>query len=237
MAGVLGVSPWKTPVQVWLDKIGQSPLEGKDTITLRIGNELEDMVARLYTEQTGHPVQRFTRTIHKGCFLANIDRLVIPDGKKRASWRSEVRTNVLLECKTTSMPVWDQVPIYYLTQVFHYMGMIDCIERADVGCLFLLPKQFGIYPVDRDKDIISDMFQRGEEFWNKYVVPRIQPPPVNEADCKLLWQHSNPGKTVDSTKSIEGDLAHIKDLKGQIKKAEDELKEVEDTVKAFMGDA
>lgn len=237
MAAVLGISPWRTPVEVWMDKTGKTPVRESNSITLRIGQELEDMVARLYTEDTGRPVQRFNKMIHDDCFLGNLDRLVVMEGQKVASHMGKIRTKIGLECKTTSVPVWEDVPAYYLTQVFHYMGLCPMIERFDVACLFLLGKEFKIYPIERDQEIIDSMREEGMCWWAKYVLGNKMPPPINEADCKLLWARSNPGKTIETNSTISEDISLIADLKQSIKTFETKLKEKEDTVKAYMGDA
>lgn len=115
-AAVLGISPWRTPVDVWLDKTGRKQ-PGEETEAMRIGAELEDFVARRYVERTGRQVQRFNRMLRRGCLLGNLDRLVVPDGEKVASHMGEVRTDTLLECKTSSRDWEGCVPLYYQTQV------------------------------------------------------------------------------------------------------------------------
>lgn len=235
-AAVLGFSPWTTPVNVWLDKTGRAgPKE--ETEAMRIGTELEDFVARRYCQETGRTVQRFNKMIHKGCLLGNFDRLVVPDGEKVASHMGEVRTDRLLECKTSSRE-WDgEAPIYYEIQVLHYMGLEPRLQYADIACLFLNRKHFEIFGVKRDDEVINAMQERLTAWWNEYVVGDKMPPPTNETDCKLLWARSNPGKTIESTEEIRAKLEEYNARKADEKAAKEAAAALQNDICAFLGDS
>ena len=235
-AAVLGVSPWATPVTVWLDKTGRSgPKE--ETEAMRIGTELEDFVARRYCTETGRTVRRFNKMVHVGCLLGNFDRLVVPEGEKVASHMDEIRTDTLLECKTSSRE-WDgEVPIYYQTQVQHYMGLVPKLLHADVAVLFLGRKHFETFRVERDDEVIHVMQERLTDWWNRYVVTGTMPPPTNEEDCKLLWARSNPGKTVTATAEIVAKLDEYKRLKEDEKAAKEAAAKLQGDICAYLGDA
>lgn len=201
-AAVMGLSPFATPLTVWLDKTGRAgPKE--ETEAMRIGTELEDYVARSYARETGRRVQRFTRTLHDGCLLGNFDRLVVPEGAKVASHGGEVRTDTLLECKTASREWADGVPLHYQMQVQHYMGLAPTLEQADVAVLFLGRKRFEMFRVPRDAAVIARMREYITEWWERHVVRGEMPRPTCEADCRLAWARSNPGKTVTATEKQE----------------------------------
>lgn len=235
-AAILGLSPWTTPVQVWLDKTGRAP-EREETEAMRIGTELEDFVARRYEQETGRTVRRYNRMVHRGCLLGNFDRLVVPDGGKVASHMGEVRTDTLLECKTSSRE-WDgEVPLHYQTQVQHYMGLEPALLHADVACLFLGRKHFEVFRVERDDEVIAAMSARLEAWWERYVVGDEMPPPTNEEDCRLLWARSNPGKTVTATDEIADKLLRYADAKATEKAAKDIAAKLQGDICAAMGDA
>lgn len=235
-AAIMGISPWATPATIWLDKTGRgTPKE--ETEAMRIGTELEDFVARRYTQETGRRVQRFNKMIHKGCLLGNFDRLVIKDDEKVASYHDEVRTDLLLECKTSSREWEDGVPLYYQTQVQHYMGLEPKLTAADVACLFLGRKHFEIYRVTRDEQVIEHMQKYITEWWDKHIVHDEMPKPTNETDCKLLWARSNPGKTVEGTSEIKGKLKLLAEYKDEEKKLKETAYGLQSEIEAFMGDA
>ena len=236
-AAVLGLSPWRTAVDVWLDKTGRRADE-PETEAMRIGTELEDYVARRYCEATGRTVQRFNRMLHRGCLLGNLDRLVVAEGQKVASHMGEIRTDLLLECKTSSQTAWpDGVPLYYQTQVQHYMGLDERLRHADVAVLFLTAKHFETFRVERDDAVIAEMAQRLTAWWDRHVVHGAMPAPQSEEDCKALWRRSNPGKTVEATDGIVEAVGLYKTAAGTIKAAKAAQDTAKDAICAAMGDA
>ena len=235
-AAILGLSPWATPVTVWLDKTGRAAPK-EETEAMRIGTELEDFVARRYERETGRRVQRFNRMIHKGCLLGNFDRLVVPDGGKVASYKGEVRTDTLLECKTSSRDWEGEVPIYYQTQVQHYMGLEPALEHADVACLFLGRKRFEVFRVERDDVAIKKMFEVLAAWWEEFVLGDKMPPPKNDEDCRLLWARSNPGKAVRATAEVAARLEAFAAAKAEERAAKEKAAAAMGDVCAFLGDA
>lgn len=236
VAGIMGLSPWSTPVTVWLDKTGRSEPK-EETEAMRIGTELEDFVARRYTMETGRVVQRYNTMLHDGCLLGNLDRLVVMPGEKVASHQKEIRTDTLLECKTSSRE-WDgDVPIYYQTQVQHYMGLCPAIKFADVAVLFLGRKHFEVYRVERDQAVINHIQKYLREWWERHVVKDEMPKPTSEADCKLLWTRSNPGKSVESTAEIKATVERLRELKAAEKQLKAEIHAAQSDICAAMGEA
>ena len=53
----LGLSPWKTPLELFLEKTGRAaPVEEK--LSMRIGRALEPVVLRAFVDETGLAVTR-----------------------------------------------------------------------------------------------------------------------------------------------------------------------------------
>ncbi|MBM0046676.1 YqaJ viral recombinase family protein, partial [Anaerococcus sp. mt242] len=115
-AAACGLSKWKSPAQLYLDKT--TPVETTDSESehLRQGRDFEDYVAQRFTEATGKKVRRdnYMMSDEKYPFLiADIDRRVVGE-------------DAILECKTASPYVKDkwadgQIPIEYELQCLHYM--------------------------------------------------------------------------------------------------------------------
>ncbi len=235
-AAILGISPWRTAVDVWLDKTGRKPPQ-EETEAMRIGTELEDFVARRYCEAHGRTVQRYNKMLRRGVLLGNLDRLVVPDGGKVASHMGEIRTDTLLECKTSSRDWADGVPLYYQTQVQHYMGLDERLRHADVAVLFLGHKHFATYRVERDDEAIRIMAERLTAWWRRYVLGGEMPPPASEADCKALWARSNPGKSVEASDEVGDAVRRYRELSEAADAAEAEMAALRDAICAAMGDA
>lgn len=236
VAAILGLSPWRTPVDVWLDKTGRAAPK-PETNAMRIGTELENLVAKMYCEETGRAVQRHNKMLHDGCLLGNFDRLVIPEGQKVAAHQGEIRTDTLLECKTSSADWPDGVPLYYQTQVQHYMGLSPALRYADVACLFLHRKNFKIERIERDNVAIARMKVVLRAWWHRHVELDEMPAPTGEEDCKKLWASSNPGKTVCAAPEIEDAVRQYAEFEAEAKSIEAEIAVRRDLICAAMGDA
>ncbi len=80
-AAILGLNPWVSPFDVYLDKLGLSDPK-PDTEAMRQGRDLEEYVAQRFVEATGKEVQvapaMFQHPEHEW-MLANVDRLVVGD--------------------------------------------------------------------------------------------------------------------------------------------------------------
>lgn len=235
-AAVLGLSPWATPVDVWLDKTGRRAPK-PETPQMRYGNYFEDYVAKLYQEETGRTVQRYNKMIHDGCLLGNFDRLVVPEGEKIASYQGEIRTDTLLECKT-SRREWDgEVPIQYEVQVLHYLGLDARLQKADIAVLFRDSLKFEVFHIMRDDEAIDEMRGRLREWWEAYVVADRMPPPMNEEDCRKLWARSNPGKSVYATEEVAAKVAEYAVKNAEASKVKAELESLKGDICAALGDA
>lgn len=237
VAAIMGISPWRTPLDVYLDKTGETP-DAPATMAMRIGTELEDLVARIYCEKNGVIVQRFNSLLVKDeILIGNVDRLVVPNGEKIASFKGEIRTHKLLECKTSSdFTVWEMPPLYYETQVQWYMGLDDHFELADLSAMFLLSKQHKDYTLERDNETIGNMQQYAKFWWRKYIVERVPPPATCEEDCKKLFKKSQPKTSVIITDAIAEQIAEYKAADAAEKEAKARKQAAKDVILPFFAE-
>lgn len=179
---VCGVSKWRTPYQVYADKLGLN--ETEDNPAMEWGRRLEPIVRQKYADETGrivivnpdlirHPQYKF--------MIAHTDGLI--QGEKRG-----------LEVKTSRSPEgWgeagtDEIPIEYIFQTQHYM-IVAQIEVIDVAVL-IGGQDFRIYEVPADKELQDMIIETEHDFWEKNVKAQVPPEPVNMADIKLRWKTS-----------------------------------------------
>jgi len=113
IAAVMGVSRWKTPLQLWAEKTGAvQPEDLSDKEYVELGSELEDFIAKHFEKKAGIKVRRAPRRYtHKDHpFMAcQVDRLV-------------TGTDELVECKNASAwkaKEWEgeEIPVEYILQV------------------------------------------------------------------------------------------------------------------------
>lgn len=239
MAAVLGLSPYKTPLDVYNEKLGlvePDDLSGNDAV--HFGNVLEDVVAEEFGRRTGLKPRRNNQLLqHKEhpFLLANIDRDVVgkPFGMKCG-----------LECKTADKwaarpELWgegsqfyfdadgslrieshdEQVPDWYLMQCAHYMA----VTQSDLWFLAVLigGNDFRIYTIQRSERLESAMIQRAAKFWH-YVETQTPPPPSNVVDVEAMYAKDN-GESVTASPEILETWAEVKELQAQVSALETRL--------------
>jgi putative phage-type endonuclease len=172
-AAVLGLSKWKTPLQVYLEKLGQGGLM-LDNEAMAWGRALEPVIRQQYAERTGRIVYLpDTALRHKehDFMIANLDGYT-DDGR-------------VLEVKTARSgqewgePGSDEIPTNYLLQVQHYLTVTG-FEWADVAVL-IGGSDFRIYEIRADKDLQALLIEGEAEFWQR-VQDRNPPDPKTAAE-------------------------------------------------------
>lgn len=133
VAAVLGLSPWRTPLDVFNDKTAETVDEKPQSDAAHFGTILEDVVAEEFSRRTGFKVMRFNKTLSQnpgahaggvGWARANLDRVIVnPAIAKTVRFTSEashalqakcftrglwLTTDAILECKTASAYASDQ---------------------------------------------------------------------------------------------------------------------------------
>ena len=159
---------------------GAIPLETKDNKYMEWGRIIEPIIRNHFSNVTGkdvveikailqHPENRF--------MLANVDGIVINDNEEPA----------LLEIKTTSeykRNDWsDGVPIYYQTQVQHYL-MVTGLSKAYVAVL-IGGNTFQIHEVYADTTVQDMLLAVEQEFWNK--VQNMIRPNIDGSDAAKIY--------------------------------------------------
>lgn len=180
-AAILGLSRYKTPLEVWAWKTGQVvPDDISDKVYIKLGNKLEQTVAEFFMEETGKKVQRVNETIFhpKYPFLgANLDRKVIGE-------------DAILECKTANMfktREWEgeEIPIEYIIQCVHYLAVTG-IKKAYIAVL-IGNMDFKWKEIKRDEKVINDMVAKEVAFWNNFIVPKVMPMTITSEDGGILY--------------------------------------------------
>ena len=229
-AAIVGMNPWASPYSVWADKLGKLP-EKEDTESMRLGRDLEDYVAKRFTEATGKKVRRENAIITNPDFPfahANVDRMVVGE-------------DAGLECKTTrSLNVKQfkngEFPDNYYAQCVHYM-MVTGASKWYLAVL-VLGEGFYWYCIERDEAEIESLDNAEQEFW--YYVESNTPPVTdgNKATTEtlsMIYADSNPGSTMQLF-GCDTYLREYLDLGNRIKVLKEQQDEVANKVKATMGE-
>ena len=229
-SAILGMNAYCSPYTVWADKLGKLPPK-EDNEAMRLGRDLEDYVAKRFTEETGKKVRRENNIIINPDFPfahANVDRMVIGE-------------DAGLECKTTSIMNLKrfkngEYPENYYCQCVHYL-MVTGAKKWYLGVL-ILGVGFKRFVIERDEEEIAALAKSEEAFWE--CVKNNTPPETDGSNSTsetltTLYPESN-GDTVNLF-AYEDSLKQYISIGKQI----DELKKLKDemanNVKAFMGEA
>lgn len=227
---MLGLSKWKTPVQLYQEKAGIVPAEPVTGDAALFGILLEDVVAREFARRTGKKVRRKNQTqVHKehDFLLANIDRDVV--GERSG-----------LEVKTTSawlQQEWgeegsDDVPLYYLTQCAHYMEVMN-YDRWYLAVL-IGGQEFRWFQMERDVMVAANLIDKCKEFW-QMVQDKVPPPPLTPEDLQRLYPVDDGGTILASDEAFDW-LGKRAELVDQKKKIDGKIDVVTMLLKDFVGD-
>lgn len=162
---VLGVSPFKTPHELWLEKRGLS--DGQEvTPAMERGMVLEPVVADLFEAKTGRKLRRINQMLvdeKHPYMMAHLDRL-IADGQ---------RGQGVLEIKCPGLHVFGKIkreglPDYYLVQLQHYLAVTG--KTWGSFAVFNAERwELIFFDMDRDDDLINIIRVKDAEFWQMVV--------------------------------------------------------------------
>jgi putative phage-type endonuclease len=225
-AGALGLSRFTSVLSLWAEKTGQTEPSEEETLPQWVGTEIEEIIAKRFTLETGKKVHRVNDTIiHKDYpFLAcHIDRKV--DGE-----------DAILQCKSASAykaKEWDndEIPTEYVIQEYHELACTG-YKKAYIACLIGNHK-FVIKEVFYDKKVIDSMIAKEVAFWNSFVIPKVMPMQISCKDDDTLLQlfpeaqdtEIELGDGADRViEGLESMTADFNSLKGQIEQQKNTLK-------------
>lgn len=246
IGAVLGMNPYRSPYMVWAEKTGRLP-EGEDNEAMRQGRDLEEYVARRFTEKSGLAVRRVNAIMRNDAFPhmhANIDRAVVGQDSG-------------VECKTasalsTSKYTTGEFPAHYYAQSVAYMG--QCEYTRYYLAVLILGLDFKIYQLTRvygdacpdwcessvyvPEEEIAALRDAAVEFWGYVETDTAPPVDGAEATTETL-------KTIYAGGAEDGielfgrsDLFTCwYDLDEQIKELEKQKELIRQTLMSDLGDA
>lgn len=238
-AAAVGLSPYKSQLELWLEKTGRDaqldkPDPNDTTHPVFWGTLLEPIVAAAYTQQTGRKVRKVNAVLQHATvpfMLANLDREIVGS--------PEVQ---ILECKTAGefgARLWlDGVPEYVQLQVQHQLAVTGK-QSADVAVL-LCGQKLEVHRVYRDDELISRLIHLEAQFW-QYVASDTPPPAdgSESADRALRCLYPGNATVVDFTedRQLSAAFADLVLLRADIKAKEALAEQLKQTLQQAMGDA
>lgn len=241
IAAVLGVSPWKTPLDLYLDKIAPR-VEGQRKRVFTRGIRWEGVVAEMLTETLvaeGHTVSVVAanrRYIDSAVpfFASEIDYEIRLDGAEEIR-NVELKTVHPFLAREWGESGGDSLPVHYMAQVMWGLGVTGR-QRGYLAALFGAD-ELRVYPVERDDETIAAMRQRAGQFWTENVMVGIPPEPATLEDLSKLFDQDNPNAApLLADQALVEQLLRLRAINAEVKAREAEAEAIEFVVKRAMRD-
>jgi putative phage-type endonuclease len=240
VSAIVGVNPWRSPLDVYCEKLGIAP-EQPESAAMKAGNYLEPVIADWYADDRGIARSRLVemgtvRHAEHEWMLCTPDRAVM--AVDETSWSHG------LECKTTGVNLrhdWgdgpDDVPDYYRTQCAWSMAVTG-IDRWDLAVL-IGGQDFRVYELHRDLELEAALIEKCKAFWFDHVVPG-NPPPLDGSDAaKRLLAAKYPKHTdevIHATPEFEALAQQLHAFKEAEARAAEDVARTEALLRDAIGD-
>lgn len=233
---VVGLSPFKSPYQLYLEKRGEAPPDEEETLQMELGDILEEPVARLYCRKTGREMRRQPLAVHDDYpfMIGNIDRQIIKDDRGPGVYEGKT-TN---EWSGREIHGANDIPDHFYIQAQHYLAIYD-YAWASFGIL-IGTSRFVWFDIDRHDGVIAELIKQEAEFWDR--VQTGNPPPIDgstrTSDLIKRMYPQDTGKiiTIEAPELIQAATAMLA-AKETIKQAEVVKTQCENMLKSAIGDA
>lgn len=242
-AAAMGLSPWTTPLELYLRKRGELP-EAEETMAMRRGKALEPVILDAYERRTdGHwlvrspPIYRHKEYPWMG---TSFDALRFAGGCTTRPRVVEAKAVSFFASKAFGDPGTDEVPDYYLIQVQHQLEVAlsiwpDADNVADLVALVDGEDEERVYPIAYCPEVAHEIVERERELWDR-ITTGGPPDPTCRADIEALYQRSRP-VTVEATPDVILSCSRVATLKARIKEEEEELDRYLEVIQLAMLDA
>lgn len=205
---ILGVSPFKTPFQLWEEKVGLKKSVSGENFATQKGHDFENIAREHYQFKVGfavepcnveHPKFKFIRASLDG---ARFDKKVITEIKNPGR-------------EAHAEAIAGRVPTYYIPQVQHQLA---CVPEAEECHYWSFCDNHGaLVVVKRDEELIQKILEAELEFWN--CVKSKRPVELSDKDWKVI--DSQPAKDLVQLfrihkEKIEELEAKQKEIKAQL---------------------
>lgn len=234
---ILGVNKYSTPYELWLIKMGLK--ENKDNKFMFAGRHLEQAVANMFKEMTGHNILEGSEKYivyyddEKSFLSASPDREI-----KLSYFTDEYPEEEyslddigILECKTTQENITD-IPDYWYFQV-QYQLAITGHKFAFIAYL-IRGVDFAYKFIKRNEEVIKFVKEVAIEFYEKYIVTQT-PPPIE--DVKIYEIISTKDKEIEAKEDILDIYFKLKELNTELKYLEKKRDEYQSIIKEYMKDS
>lgn len=230
---VMGMSPFKSRYDLWLDKMGFGE-EVFESPAMRRGTAMEPVIADLYYADTGRKVRRRNEMIFhpEAPMYADIDREIV--GCDKGPGVLEIKCpglNTFNRCKLEGI-----IPYYYL-QLQHYLACLGW-SWGSIAVFSAERWELLVLDFDRDEEVIARLEEEASAFWKSVLdaeapdenVDRV-PLPTDGVVVELASEYERVAERIVQNEAL------LRDLNGQVNDLKDDIAKDKKVIEKFMADA
>lgn len=236
ISAVLGISPWQTPYQLYLEKTADAPAEvdPKRQAIFDRGKRLEPFIVEWARQDLELQIVR-TNARYIDAELPFLSCEVDFEHEFSGSVENADAKSVHpSKSNEWGLPGTDEIPDHYTAQ-FLFGQMITGRESTLCMAMFGMDK-LEPYRVKRNEEVIVWMRVQAEIFWER--VQKRNPPEVTTLqDAKLRWHQEHPGAQIEATSEIDEIAERLKLMRLSIAGDNAKADLLELDLKKFIGDA
>lgn len=228
MAAIMGLSPWRSPWDVWADKTGKLDGQANENDSMHAGNRFEAGVLDEAEARLG-PLRRNIVVPGPGPLASTLDGQLIADdvpveakfigafGQVSADWGEEGT---------------DEIPDIYLIQT--HVQMICTGKPIAHLVAFLCGQGFKHYPVERNSDLAAAIVETAADWWQRHVVADVPPTDSKPSEEIVKRIRREPGSVVTIDMGVVEEWQAAREERLAAEKREKEAKRA---VEAALGTA
>ena len=238
VAAILGLSPYRAPIDVWRRKMGLDDGE-PGTERMRLGQILEQAIADAYSEQTGRQLRRVREVRHpRHPFLVgHPDRLIVGE---RGVFEAKASASTRGYTVPSGAGLGDErldVPPSVRVQAIWYTGLTDR-DWTDV----VLLAHMGLHTirVPHDAELYDDLVSAAVDWWQRHIVGREEPPPDGSDGYRRHLAERFPRDSGEELVATPEQTLLADELRSAVadaKAAEERKAGIENRLRAAMGEA
>ena len=233
LAAILGLDPYRTPLDVWMEKTGRTVQFMGNEATFR-GNALEDAVGAYMQRELGSDWMQ----IQGGQFVhpehpiirCNPDRLYVNlAGEKIGGELKTTIENVQIEdLQDPENP--KKIP--WLFQCQWCMIVTGCTrwELGWMGAFF----NYRQVTITYNESLAAQLIAFVLDWWERHIIQDIQPDPINAADAATLWPVDN-GEWFEASPMLAETITEYANAKAQERQWKAKADDLADRIKLAFG--
>ncbi len=235
ITALLGLDPYKSRYDLFLDKTGRSEHFADNKHTLA-GKFLEDGICKYWEYETGHKIIKssdndiiYKHPVHR--IGGTPDRRYFINGSTKLSDRA------ILEAKTTMKIIdYEDVPMAFFIQPNTYCGLLG-YSKFTLVWFELFTKELKYVDYDFDEELFKMCCEEADSFWNNYIIPDKAPPIETASDVLKVFPNSKEDKSIIASDEVMDLYSKAIDKHREKSKAQKEYNVFADQVKVILKDA